>query len=633
MRWLVLFLLGISSLSAQNWVDYDDFNNGSQDTAKWNTTTEGGDANITFEATQVRLHGSGIDEPYSSIDVKIDNRTFTGIRAKLKLDSTTSNQSEVFISLVLGRFYADLGIAKKADGSVVIYHEVEEDVTEQTVSSGEQSASTNQYYDLAITYTTSQVNFLLNGAVIASYSSNGLIPFYAQIGAELEENVNGSYLAYTDDVQLYQGTATYFTVYDTFGGTTGAPNSSYWTTNQGNGGNAPTVADSILTLSGTGSGEPYSDVTYSQSLSSAEGFATDILISSTSDIGALGGLGLDVNISGTNHVIFWEIEKTGASTYNYIAEIEDASSNELLDQVITGASADVYTHLAVEFVQDSTLVVNFYAAGELLQSYDFGSVSSWNVSSAKIEGLHDTTGSYLFQVAGSYIDYDNPSSYSIMLDSSSNGTVSPSSSVNAATAGADYTFTITPDSGYKIDSITTSSGSVSITNENGMSYTFSNVQKIDNIDVSFGLIGTVPRYCLYNPNNGFHFWTINTAEDFYLGSIGWNQEGANYRMYSSAGTVDSETATAYYRLYNPNSGRHFWTSNSAEDAYLGGIGWNQEGINGYLFLTSVTGSMPIYRLYNPNSGGHFWTVNEAEYIYLGSIGWNQEGIAGYVFSN
>ena len=139
------------------------------------------------------------------------------------------------------------------------------------------------------------------------------------------------------------------------------------------------------------------------------------------------------------------------------------------------------------------------------------------------------------------------------------------------------------------------------------------------------------RYRLYNPNSGFHFWTTNSAENDYLGSIGWNQEGANYRLCVGSSSLDSSTAEPYFRLYNPNSGRHFWTSNSAEDDYLGVIGWNQEGINGYLFLSEVSGSIPLYRLYNPNSGGHFWTVNESEYNYLGSLGWNQEGIAGYVF--
>ena len=39
--------------------------------------------------------------------------------------------------------------------------------------------------------------------------------------------------------------------------------------------------------------------------------------------------------------------------------------------------------------------------------------------------------------------------------------------------------------------------------------------------------------------------------------------------------------------------------------------------------------IPVYRLYNPNTGEHFYTENEAEYIYLQNVGWNDEGIGWY----
>ena len=40
---------------------------------------------------------------------------------------------------------------------------------------------------------------------------------------------------------------------------------------------------------------------------------------------------------------------------------------------------------------------------------------------------------------------------------------------------------------------------------------------------------------------------------------------------------DAATSTAF-RLYNPNSGRHFFTENEAEAKNLVALGWNDEGM-------------------------------------------------------
>lgn len=632
MRWLLILFFSISTLSAQNWVYFDNFNSGIQNTDKWDLSTEGGDANITFDPTEVKFNGSGSDEPYSAIQVKIDNRTFSGIRAKLKLDSTSSNDSTAFVSIELGRFYVDMGVFKKSDGSVVIYYEVEEDVTDTVVNSGELSANSDQFYDLAINYTASQINFLLDGAIIHSYEETGLIPIAAHVGGSLDEPVSGSYLTFADDVQLYQGTGSSYTIYDSFWGANGSPSSSFWDSGQSNGGNSPVVNNGVLTLYGLGYNAS-SFTKFNQSLTSVYGIGADIALSSTASIQSLGGLWLQVVVNGSSYSIYWEIEKLSNSSYIYSAEIYNSSNTRIFRETVLGVSFDVYNDMSIDFDEGSDLIVNFNANGQLRHSYNLGSLTSWNISNAWLGGANYGGGTYIFNFANSYINYGAPTTYSIMLETGSNGSVSPASSLNTVNKGADLTFTITPDSGYKIETITTSSGSFLIDSANPVNHDFTNIQAVDSLSVTFALIDTVARYRLYNPNSGFHFWTTNFAEDAYLGSLGWNQEGANYRMYSGEITVDGEVSKPYYRLYNPNSGRHFWTSNEAEYNFLGSIGWNQEGINGYLFLTSVTGTMPLYRLYNPNSGGHFWTVSEAEYNYLGSIGWNQEGIAGYVLSN
>jgi hypothetical protein len=143
----------------------------------------------------------------------------------------------------------------------------------------------------------------------------------------------------------------------------------------------------------------------------------------------------------------------------------------------------------------------------------------------------------------------------------------------------------------------------------------------------------MPYYRLYNANNGEHHYTKDYAEYQFLGTIGWAQENIAYYIYDSAVTIDNISAKAWYRLYNPNDGLHHWTLSEAEYNYLGGLGFQQEGLVGYFFDVEVAGSVPLYRLYNPNNGAHHWTMDKNERDYIVSLGWNGEGIAGYVFTS
>ena len=40
-------------------------------------------------------------------------------------------------------------------------------------------------------------------------------------------------------------------------------------------------------------------------------------------------------------------------------------------------------------------------------------------------------------------------------------------------------------------------------------------------------------------------------------------------------------------------------------------------------------SLPVYRVYNHNTGEHFYTISEAEYIKLQREGWEDEGIGWF----
>ena len=142
-------------------------------------------------------------------------------------------------------------------------------------------------------------------------------------------------------------------------------------------------------------------------------------------------------------------------------------------------------------------------------------------------------------------------------------------------------------------------------------------------------------YRLYNPNSGEHFYTANALEKDHLDEIGWDYEGIAWYA------PDTSTVPVY-RLYNPNSGEHHYTINTVERDSLVDKGWRAEGIGWYSDDSKTTevseekiGEEPLYRLYNPNAkgqmepGAHHYTKDVTERDNLIKIGWSYEGIGWY----
>lgn len=127
-----------------------------------------------------------------------------------------------------------------------------------------------------------------------------------------------------------------------------------------------------------------------------------------------------------------------------------------------------------------------------------------------------------------------------------------------------------------------------------------------------------PVYRVYNPNTGEHFYTADIQEVEGLVGLGWKSEGAAW----SVGT----TGNPIYRLFNPNTGEHHFTLNKQEVAALTGFGWKSEGESWY---EPTDGDRVVFRLRNPNKEvfNHHFTTNERERDYLVSVGWIDEGIA------
>lgn len=133
---------------------------------------------------------------------------------------------------------------------------------------------------------------------------------------------------------------------------------------------------------------------------------------------------------------------------------------------------------------------------------------------------------------------------------------------------------------------------------------------------------TCEMYRMYNPNSGEHFYTANAGERDNLKNLGWNYEGVGW-------TAPAYSGAPVYRLYNPNAGDHHYTTNAGERDNLVRVGWKDEGIGWYSDEVKVT---PLYRMYNPNctgAGAHHYTTNYAEAKNLNNIGWNYEGFAWY----
>lgn len=153
----------------------------------------------------------------------------------------------------------------------------------------------------------------------------------------------------------------------------------------------------------------------------------------------------------------------------------------------------------------------------------------------------------------------------------------------------------------------------------------SNTEETYHLKVSTTAIESVTMYRMYNPNSGEHFYTADANERDVLKSVGWKYEGI-------AWTAPKKSNTPVYRLYNKNSGEHHYTTSAAEKNMLLGIGWSDEGIGWYSDDNMTTS---LYRLYNPNAkgaqeaGAHHYTTDTSERDSLYKIGWKKEGTGWY----
>ena len=126
---------------------------------------------------------------------------------------------------------------------------------------------------------------------------------------------------------------------------------------------------------------------------------------------------------------------------------------------------------------------------------------------------------------------------------------------------------------------------------------------------------------MYDPNSGEHFYTGSEAERDFLVTAGWNYEGVGF-------TFSRTTGMPVYRLYDPVYGEHLYTMDVAEKDALIALGWNLEGV---AFNSAYNTEVPQYRLHNPNAkrGAYHFTASIAERDMLIALGWEYQGIGFY----
>lgn len=131
---------------------------------------------------------------------------------------------------------------------------------------------------------------------------------------------------------------------------------------------------------------------------------------------------------------------------------------------------------------------------------------------------------------------------------------------------------------------------------------------------------------IYNPNSGEHFYTADLSEKIKLVSVGWIYEGTGW-------VAPSSSNAPVYRLYSGTD--HHYTTSTSERDYLLALGWTDEGVGWY---SDDAQGQALYRQFNPNvvpwasrnnSGSHNYTVDVSERDYLVSLGWFDEGIGWY----
>ncbi len=129
--------------------------------------------------------------------------------------------------------------------------------------------------------------------------------------------------------------------------------------------------------------------------------------------------------------------------------------------------------------------------------------------------------------------------------------------------------------------------------------------------------------CFYNKNTKEYLYTADKAE--YIQLLNSYKEG--WERYATICDLPETSSNPVYRLFNPASAKHLYSSDQNEIAVLTSAGWLNEGVAFY--VADDNNTIPVYRLFNPELNEHQFTCDLGYGHYMETLGWKIEGIAFY----
>ena len=145
-------------------------------------------------------------------------------------------------------------------------------------------------------------------------------------------------------------------------------------------------------------------------------------------------------------------------------------------------------------------------------------------------------------------------------------------------------------------------------------------------------------YRMYNPITSEHLFTTDKSEYDSLVAHDWQKEG-------EAWSSSLDSAVGVYRLYNPGLGAlakmsHHYTTNKEEaEDLVANHGWVYDNDKKPIFYSAESnasafdGAEPVYRLYNGGLSAHHYTLDSDENSKLiKEHGWNGEGTGFYAYA-
>lgn len=135
----------------------------------------------------------------------------------------------------------------------------------------------------------------------------------------------------------------------------------------------------------------------------------------------------------------------------------------------------------------------------------------------------------------------------------------------------------------------------------------------------------------FNPNANLHFFTTREPEYANALKAGFTDESSGRSVFAVLQNVDPGSL-AIQRLYNPNTGEHYYTLNTFERDNLVSLGWRAEGTEGAAFTTAQPGTSEIFHVYNASTGSHIFTTDAGERNGVAALpGWVVQNSLGFGF--